>query len=56
MQGGTTKFAPISETASIFIASPTIEANKTFVCIKGKSTKKLTGTILKCPKGYRLKK
>jgi hypothetical protein len=30
--------------------------NKTITCVKGKSTKKISGTNPKCPKGYKLKK
>jgi len=31
-------------------------AKKTITCVKGTSTKKVTGTAPKCPTGYKVKK
>ena len=60
-QAGTPTLAPISTTATIVLTGTTVApkpvvTKKTIVCIKGKTTKKVTGTNPKCPKGYKLKK
>jgi hypothetical protein len=33
-----------------------VVTKKTIVCVKGKTTKKVSGTNPKCPKGYKVKK
>jgi len=60
-QLGTTTLAPVSASASIVLTGATVTptpvvAKKTIVCVKGKLTKKVSGTNPKCPAGYKLKK
>ena len=60
-QAGTPTLAPVSVTATIVLTGSAITpkpviTKKTIVCIKGKTTKKVSGTNPKCPKGYKLKK
>ena len=60
-QAGTPTLAPVSATATIvltgLVVTPKpVATKKTIACIKGKTTKKVTGTNPKCPKGYKLKK
>ena len=60
-QAGTPTVAPISATATIILTGTVVTPKpvinkKTIACIKGKTTKKVTGTNPKCPKGYKLKK
>lgn len=61
-QGGSSTLAPVSTTATIMltgtIAKPVVPvvSKKTIVCIKGKSTKKVSSSNPKCPKGYKVKK
>jgi hypothetical protein len=59
-QSGTSTLAPVSASATIILTGavitpkPTI-AKKTIICVKGKTTKKVSGTNPKCPRGYKLK-
>ena len=55
-QAGTSTLAPASATVNITLTATTVAAKKTITCIKGKTTKKVTGTNPKCPTGYKLKK
>jgi len=55
-QAGTVTLAPASATASIILSGTAVAAKKTITCVKGKTTKKVTGTNPKCPTGYKLKK
>ena len=60
-QAGTSTFAPVSASATISLTGTVITpkpvvTNKTIVCVKGKTTKKVSGTNPKCPKGYKLRK
>jgi hypothetical protein len=60
-QAGTSTLAPVSISASIaltgtIVAPKPVVTKKTIVCVKGKTTKKVSGTNPKCPKGYKLKK
>lgn len=55
-QTGTATLAPVSATASITLTGAMIAAKKTITCVKGKTTKKVSGTNPKCPAGYKLKK
>ena len=55
-QAGTATLAPVSATASITLSGTAVAAKKTITCVKGKTTKKVTGTNPKCPTGYKLKK
>ena len=55
-QAGTATLAPVSATASITLTGTAVAAKKTIACVKGKTTKKITGTNPRCPAGYKLKK
>ena len=55
-QLGTSTLSPISATANIVLTGTTVADKKTITCVKGKTTKKVTGTNPKCPAGYKLKK
>jgi len=55
-QAGTSTLAPASATATTMIVGVAQSTKKTISCIKGKTTKKVTGTNPKCPTGYKLKK
>ncbi len=55
-QGGTSTFAPISATANIVIAGSPVVARKTITCVKGKSTKRISGVNPKCPKGFKIRR
>ena len=55
-QAGTSTLAPSSATATTMIVGVAQSTKKTISCIKGKTTKKVTGTNPKCPTGYKLKK
>jgi hypothetical protein len=55
-QAGTSTLAPVSATANITLTATVVAVKKTITCIKGKTTKKVTGTNPKCPTGYKLKK
>ena len=59
-QTGTSTLAPVSVSATITLSGTVVTpkpvvTKKTIVCIKGKTTKKVSGTNPKCPKGYKLK-
>jgi hypothetical protein len=59
-QVGTSTLAPITASATItltgtLVAPKPVVTKKTIVCVKGKTTKKVSGTNPKCPKGYKLK-
>jgi hypothetical protein len=55
-QAGTATLAPVSATASITLTGTAVAAKRTITCIKGKTTRKVTGTNPKCPAGFKLKK
>jgi len=55
-QAGTSTLAPASATSTVLIEGVAATTKKTISCIKGKTTKKVTGTNPKCPVGYKLKK
>jgi hypothetical protein len=55
-QVGTATLAPASATSTVVIEGVLPAAQKTITCVKGKTTKKVTGTNPKCPAGYKLKK
>jgi hypothetical protein len=55
-QAGTTILAPVSATATVMIAGSVAPTKKTITCVKGKKTKKVSGTNPKCPKGYKVKR
>jgi len=55
-QPGTSTLAPISATAAVMITGAVAPIKKTITCVKGKKTKKVSGTNPKCPKGYKVKR
>ena len=60
-QAGTSTLAPISASATItltgaFVTPKPVVTKKTIVCVKGKTTKKVSAINPKCPKGFKLKK
>ena len=60
-QAGTSTLAPVSASATItltgIVVTPKpVVTKKTIFCVKGKTTKKVSGINPKCPKGYKLKK
>ena len=60
-QSGTSVLAPVTASATITLTGTVVTpkpviAKKTIVCVKGKTTKKVSGTNPKCPKGYKVKK
>jgi hypothetical protein len=55
-QAGTDTLTPASATANITITGTVVAAKKIITCVKGKTTKKITGANPKCPTGYKLKK
>ena len=53
----TIKLVPVAESASEPAVKPVVKpVIKTITCIKGKATKKVSGTTPKCPTGYKVKK
>ena len=59
-QAGTSTLAPVSTTATIMLTGVVIDptpvaTKKTIVCVKGKTSKKVSGVKPKCPKGYKVK-
>ena len=60
-QVGTSTLAPVSASATIILTGVVVTpkpvvTKKSIVCVKGKTTKKVSGTNPKCPKGYKVKK
>jgi hypothetical protein len=55
-QLGTTTLAPASATSTVVIEGVVPPNKKIISCVKGKFTKKVSGTNPKCPTGYKLKK
>ena len=60
-QAGTSTFAPITASAMITLTGTVVSpkpvvTKKTIVCVQGKTTKKVSGTNPKCPKGFKIKK
>jgi len=59
-QAGTSTLAPITASATITLTGTVVTpkpvaTKKTIFCVKGKTTKKVSGRNPKCPKGYKLK-
>ena len=59
-QAGTSTLAPVSASATLTLTGTVVTpkpvvTKKTIVCVKGKTTKKVSGTNPKCPRGYKLK-
>ena len=60
-QAGTSTLTPVTASAIITLTGTVVTpkpvvTKKTIVCVKGKTTKKVSGTNPKCPKGYKVKK
>jgi hypothetical protein len=60
-QSGTSTLASVTASATITLTGTVVTpkpvvTKKTIVCVKGKTTKKVSGTNPKCPKGYKVKK
>jgi hypothetical protein len=60
-QSGTSVLAPVTASATITLTGTVVTpkpvvTKKTIICVKGKTTKKVSGTNPKCPKGYKVKK
>jgi hypothetical protein len=59
-QAGTSTFSPVTASATITLTGTVVTpkpvvTKKTIICVKGKTTKKVSGTKPKCPKGYKVK-
>ena len=55
-QVGTSTLAPVSSTATVMLTGAVVSDKKSITCVKGKSSKKVSGTNPKCPKGYKVKR
>jgi hypothetical protein len=55
-QAGTSTLAPASATATVAVTGAVVSNRKTITCVKGKSTKKISGVNPKCPKGFKIKR
>jgi hypothetical protein len=55
-QAGTSTLAPASATATVVISGAAVSNRKTITCVKGKSTKQVSGVNPKCPKGFKIKR
>ena len=55
-QAGTSTLAPASATATVVLSGAAVSNRKTITCVKGKSTKKVSGVNPKCPKGFKIKR
>jgi hypothetical protein len=60
-QSGTSTLAPVTASTTIILTGTAVTpkpvvTKKIIVCVKGKTTKKVSGTNPKCPKGYKVKK
>ena len=60
-QAGTSTLAPVTASATITLTGTVVTpkpvvTKKTIVCVKGKITKKVSGTNPKCPYGFKTKK
>jgi hypothetical protein len=55
-QAGTSTFAPASATATVVLSGAAVSNRKTITCVKGKSTKKVSGVNPKCPRGFKIKR
>jgi hypothetical protein len=54
-QAGTSTFAPASATATVVLSGAAVSNRKTITCVKGKSTKRVSGVNPKCPRGFKIK-
>jgi hypothetical protein len=55
-QAGTSTLAPASATATVALSGAAVSNRKTITCVKGKSTKRVSGVNPKCPRGFKIKR
>jgi hypothetical protein len=55
-QAGTSTLAPASATATVILSGSAVSNRKTITCVKGKSTKRVSGVNPKCPRGFKIKR
>ncbi len=55
-QAGTSTLAPASTTATVVLSGAAVSNRKTITCVKGKSTKRVSGVNPKCPRGFKIKR
>jgi len=55
-QAGTSTLAPASATATVVLSGDAVANRKTITCVKGKSTKRVSGVNPKCPRGFKIKR
>jgi hypothetical protein len=55
-QAGTALFNPASTTATMVLTGATLSSRETITCVKGKSTKRVSGINPKCPKGFKIRR
>jgi len=55
-QAGTSTLAPASATATVVLSGAAVNNRKTITCVKGKSTKRVSGVNPKCPRGFKIKR
>jgi hypothetical protein len=55
-QAGTSTLAPASTTATVVLSGAALSNRKTITCVKGKSTKRVSGVNPKCPRGFEIKR
>jgi hypothetical protein len=55
-QAGTSTLAPASATATVVLSGDALSNRKTITCVKGKSTKRVSGVNPKCPRGFKIKR
>jgi hypothetical protein len=55
-QAGTSTLAPASATATVVLSGTAVANRKTITCVKGKSTKRVSGVNPKCPRGFKIKR
>jgi hypothetical protein len=55
-QAGTSTLAPASATATVVLSGDAASNRKTITCVKGKSTKRVSGVNPKCPKGFKIRR
>jgi len=55
-QAGTSTLAPASATATVVLSGAAVSNRKTITCVKGKSTKRVSGVNPKCPRGFKIKR
>ena len=56
IQAGTSMISQVSTNATIQVIGNSIQKTRSIICVKGKSSRKVTGEKPKCPKGFSLNK